>query len=60
MGKSTTVGQVTLQLQVQIPIAELIWINDRDFDQTLQLIRPQTSRILIAQTLLHFCAFAGD
>ena len=47
MGKSTTAGQIALQLQIQTPSAELIWVNDRNFEQALQLIRPQANQILV-------------
>ena len=52
MGKSTTAGQIALQLQIQTPSAELIWVNDRNFDQALQLIRPQASQILVLDDFL--------
>ena len=52
MGKSTTAGQIALQPQIQTPSTELIWVNDRNFDQALQLIRPQANQILVLDDFL--------
>ncbi|WP_323807638.1 hypothetical protein [Marinobacter sp. LV10MA510-1] len=52
MGKSTTAGQIALQLQIETPSAELIWVNDRNFDQALQLFRPQANQILVLDDFL--------
>lgn len=51
-GKSTTAGQVALRLQLENPSAELVWINDRNLDQALQLIRPDTDQILVLDDFL--------
>ncbi|WP_098417832.1 hypothetical protein [Marinobacter sp. LV10MA510-1] len=50
--KITTARQIALQLQIQTPNAELIWVDDRNFRQALQLIRPQTSQIMVLDDLL--------
>lgn len=52
IGKSTVAGQVALQFQIENPSAELIWIDDRNIEQALQLIRPGTDQILVLDDFL--------
>lgn len=52
MGKSTIAGQVALQWLLNNPTAELAWINDRNFDQALQLIRTNEKQILVLDDFL--------
>lgn len=51
-GKSTTAGQVALQLKCLNSLAELIWINDRNFESALQLIRKGSEQILVLDDFL--------
>lgn len=51
-GKSTVAGQVALQLQIENPSAELIWVDDRNVEQALQLIRPGSEQILVLDDFL--------
>lgn len=51
-GKSTVAGQVALQFQIENPSAELVWVDDRDIEQALQLIRPDTEQILVLDDFL--------
>lgn len=51
-GKSTVAGQVALQLQLEQPNAELVWISDRNLNQALRLIRPDTDQILVLDDFL--------
>ncbi|MCL5041536.1 MAG: restriction endonuclease [Gammaproteobacteria bacterium] len=51
-GKSTVAGQLALQLQIDNPRAELVWIDDRDVAQALQLIRPDSDQILVLDDFL--------
>lgn len=51
-GKSTVAGQIALQLQIENPSAELIWVDDRDVEQALQLIRPGSDQILVLDDFL--------
>ena len=41
-----------MQPQIQTPSTELIWVNDRNFEEALQLIRPQASQILVLDDFL--------
>ncbi|WP_018403382.1 ATP-binding protein [Marinobacter gelidimuriae] len=61
MGKSTTAGQIALQLQIQTPSAELIWVNDRNFEQALTQLEGGNSAIAQPDTYdaRHFCHASG-
>ena len=52
IGKSVTAGQIALRHLLEIPHAELIWIDDRNFEQTLQLIRADTPQIIVMDDFL--------
>lgn len=51
-GKTTTAGQIALQLQIENRNAELVWVDDRNIEQALHLLRPDTVQILVLDDFL--------
>lgn len=52
IGKSATAGQIALRHLLETPQAELIWIDDRNFEQALQLIRTDSPQIIVMDDFL--------
>ncbi|MCK9534823.1 MAG: hypothetical protein M0Q98_09050 [Pseudomonas sp.] len=52
IGKSATAGQIALRHLLETPQAELIWIDDRNFEQALQLIRSDSPQIIVMDDFL--------
>ena len=55
IGKSVTAGQIALRHLLETPRAELIWIDDRNFEQALQalqLIRTDSPQIIVMDDFL--------
>lgn len=52
IGKSITAGQLALRHLLDVPSAELIWIDDRNFEQALQLVRSDTSQVIVMDDFL--------
>ena len=52
IGKSVTAGQIALRHLLDTPHTELIWIDDRNFEQALQLIRTDTPQIIVMDDFL--------
>lgn len=52
IGKSITAGQIALQWQLNNRNSELIWLNDRNFEQALQLIRQDAEQIIVLDDFL--------
>lgn len=52
IGKSATAGQIALRHLFETPQAELIWIDDRNFEQALQLIRADSPQIIVMDDFL--------
>ena len=52
IGKSATAGQIALRHLLETPQAELSWIDDRNFEQALQLIRADSPQIIVMDDFL--------
>lgn len=52
IGKSATAGQIALRHLLETHQAELIWIDDRNFEQALQLIRTDSPQIIVMDDFL--------
>ena len=52
IGKSITAGQIALRHLLATPNSELIWLDDRNFEQVLQLIRADTPQIIVMDDFL--------